>query len=58
MDGTHTNWPLIVAMFGYAFIGWVALFSVHLCIRRARREPQNAREAATGYRNSWQTTNQ
>jgi hypothetical protein len=56
MDGAHTNWPLIAAMFGYAFIGWVALFSVHLCIRRNRSEPQDARQVAHGYGRSWHTT--
>jgi hypothetical protein len=48
----NTPWELIIAMFAYAILGWVALFAIHACIRR-KREPETAREAARGYQQSW-----
>lgn len=52
-----TPWALIIVMFGYAFAGWAVLFAVHYHIKRQREGPRNAREAAQGYGESWQTTN-
>lgn len=52
----ETPWALIFIMFAYAFAGWAVLFAMHYHMRR-RAGPRNAREAAQGYGQSWQTTN-
>jgi hypothetical protein len=51
-------WGLICVLFAYAFAGWVALFAIHYHIRRRRNAPRSAHEAAQGYGESWQSTNQ
>jgi hypothetical protein len=49
-----TPWPLIVSMFLYAALGWAALWAVHYRLWGARR-PRGARQAASGYGESWQS---
>jgi len=53
----ETPWGLICVMFAYAFAGWACLFAIHYHIVR-RRQPRSAQQAAQGYGESWQTTNQ
>ena len=56
-DGT-TPWYAIIMMFAYAGAGWAVFAGVYLWMRRRRAVPLTARQAATGYGESWQTNSQ
>lgn len=52
----NTPWGLILTMFAYALVGWVALFAVHYQLRRRRTKAPTARDAAIGYGESWKSS--